>query len=128
YYDLMLQKIKEFNLENRVFIRPFRKEIVVFYKAIDAFVMASKAETFGMVTIEALASGIPVIGSNAGGTPEILNHGEFGVLFETLNADDLAQKINYYFSNKQKWTSRNLQIEAQKYNHHSVCEQIERQF
>jgi len=112
------------NLSDRVFIRPFRKDIEVFYKAIDVFVMASKAETFGMVTIEALASGTPVIASNSGGSPEILGKGRYGMLFEPLNAVSLADKIDLLLD-KPPFEEKELQQAAQLYDHHKVCEEVE---
>jgi glycosyltransferase involved in cell wall biosynthesis len=56
--------------------------IDIFYKVADAFVMNSQGhgEPFGRVTIEAMAFGLPVLGTNAGGTPEIVVEGETGLL------------------------------------------------
>lgn len=124
YFEQIKSIIKENNLGNRVFIRPFRDDIVTFYRAIDAFVMASKAETFGMVTIEAMASGTPTIGSNAGGTPEILGKGTFGYLFKTLNVKSLTETIEQFL--KSDTISKEVLLqEVKKYDHHRVCSAIE---
>lgn len=125
YYQQMLDLISKYELDSRVFIRPFMKNIEVFYNAIDWFVMATKAETFGMVTIEALASGKPVLGSNAGGTVEILGDGQFGVLFEPLDAEDLANKIDLILNNSIQFAPQMLQKEAATYDHKKVCSRIE---
>jgi glycosyltransferase involved in cell wall biosynthesis len=125
YFEQLKSIIKENKLGNRVFIRPFRDDIVTFYRAIDAFVMASKAETFGMVTIEAMASETPTIGSNAGGTPEILGQGKFGYLFETLDVNSLTEIIEQFL--KSNHISKEVLIqEAKKYDHHLVCSAIEK--
>jgi glycosyltransferase involved in cell wall biosynthesis len=50
-------------------------------------------ETFGLVLPEAMRAGIAVIGSNAGGVPEIIEHGKTGLLFEPKNTDDLKAQI-----------------------------------
>jgi glycosyltransferase involved in cell wall biosynthesis len=50
------------------------------YAVADALVLASQAETYGMVVTEALAHGLPVIASAVGGVPEALGHGEDGSL------------------------------------------------
>lgn len=110
----------------KVFIRPFRKDIRPFYSAVDWFVMATKAETFGMVTIESLAAGTPVLGSNAGGTPEILKNETGGKLFESMNPDDLAQKMKEILSNQQHFDSESLKNMAKTYHHQSVCEKVEK--
>jgi glycosyltransferase involved in cell wall biosynthesis len=88
--------------------------------------MASKAETFGMVAIESMAFGIPVIASNAGGSPEILDFGKFGLLFESLNAESLANQMNHFSTYPNQFTKEALRAEAQKYDHSSVCEEVEK--
>ncbi len=125
YYQQMLDLISKYELDSRVFIRPFMKNIEVFYNAIDWFVMATKAETFGMVTIEALATGKPVLGSNAGGTVEILGDGKFGVLFEPLDPKDLAQKIDLILNNSIQFAPQILRKEAANYDHNKVCALVE---
>lgn len=54
--------------------------------------MPSEKETFGRCIVEAMASGVPVIASEAGGVPDIIRHKQNGVLFETKNANDLVDK------------------------------------
>jgi glycosyltransferase involved in cell wall biosynthesis len=122
---LINKTIEDNNLKDRVFIRPFRKDISTFFYAIDAFVMASKAETFGMVTIESMACGTPIIASNAGGSPEILDFGKFGLLFEPLNVDSLAQKMLKFIDHPSMFSSNELIEEAKNYDHTKVCEMVE---
>lgn len=50
-------------------------------------------EDFGIVSVEALASGAPVIGYASGGTPDIVTDGETGVLFKSQTVDDVAEAI-----------------------------------
>lgn len=125
YFNNMNDLIKKNNLVDRAFIRPFRKDIATFFYAMDAFVMASKAETFGMVTIESLACGIPVLASNAGGSPEILGYGEFGLLFEPLNANSLAEKMKHFVEFPSEFSSELLKEEAKKYDNNGVCKMVE---
>ena len=122
---LMNKTIEDNNLQDRVFIRPFRKDISTFFYAIDAFIMASKAETFGMVTIESMACGTPIIASNAGGSPEILDFGKFGLLFEPLNEDSLAQKMQKFIDQPSMFSSNELIEEAKKYDHTKMCVMVE---
>ena len=126
--DDYLIQLKDFVQQNeighRVFFRPFRKDVETFYSAIDVFVMATKSETFGMVTIEALASGCRVVGSNKGGTVEILNHGEFGTLFESEDATDLAKKLLVSIRNK-SFEPHLIIEEAKRYDAHKVCDLVE---
>ncbi|HSI72716.1 MAG TPA: glycosyltransferase, partial [Fimbriimonas sp.] len=72
-------------------------DIRIFYLASDAFVMNSQdaGETFGRVTIEAMAFGLPILGTSAGGTTEIITDGETGLLHPVGDAglETLAANI-----------------------------------
>lgn len=128
YYSQMTSLIENEGLANRVLIRPFMKEVQYVYTAIDWFVMATKAETFGMVTIESLACGTPVLGSNAGGTPEILIRSDAtgGLLFETQNPLSLANKIDYICTTNTTISKESLFGIAAFFSHEKVCEQVEK--
>ncbi len=64
------------------------------YHAMDIFVFPSICrETFGMVVIEAMAAGLPVIASSVGGVPEIVENGENGILVPPGDPDSLARAI-----------------------------------
>lgn len=62
-----------------------------FYAATDALVMASHYESFGLVALEALASGRPVIGPPVGVLPEVLSRPEAGVLLQDNSPDELLR-------------------------------------
>lgn len=63
------------------------------YSATDLFIFPSPTETFGNVALEALASGTPVIGANAGGVKHIISNGVTGHLCEPGNAEDFVNPI-----------------------------------
>ena len=117
--------IVEHHLADRVFIRPFMQDVGVFYSALDALIMATKAETFGMVTLEAIAHGVPVLGSNAGGTPDLLSQESFGRLFEPLNAADLAIRMNEMVSNPVIFNPVLWEQHLARFDHQVVCKSIE---
>ena len=54
------------------------------FAAADIFVMPSDSETLGFVVLESMASGVPVVGCNAGGIPSIIDHEDTGYLFEAV--------------------------------------------
>jgi glycosyltransferase involved in cell wall biosynthesis len=83
--------VREFGLSGVAWIHPFMDDARPFYAAVDACVMATMHETYGMVTLEAMASGTPVIGSDFGGTREILGGGRFGLLFKPGDLDDFVR-------------------------------------
>ena len=57
----------------------------------DIFVIPSEIEGFGLAALEAMACGIPVIASNAGGLPEVIEHGKSGFLITPGDVDTLAK-------------------------------------
>ncbi|MCK9338084.1 MAG: glycosyltransferase family 4 protein [Arcobacteraceae bacterium] len=59
----------------------------------DCVVLATKKETFGLVLVEAMKCGICVLGSNQGGPIEIIDDGENGLLFESMNSNRLYEKL-----------------------------------
>lgn len=58
----------------------------------DLFILPSENESFGLAALEAMACGVPVISSNAGGLPELNKHGETGFICEIGDIDDMASK------------------------------------
>lgn len=67
----------------------------LYFKAADIFSLPSTnlAESFGIVNLEAMAAGIPIVASNIGGIPDIVKNGENGFLAEPSNAHSLADEI-----------------------------------
>jgi len=68
------------------------------------YVLASRTEAMGRVLLEAMASKKPIVASNVGGVPSVVKDGFNGLLFESENVDDLAEKISLILSDKAKAT------------------------
>ena len=60
---------------------------------IDIELVCSRNEAFGRVTLEAMLHGIPVVGSNVGGTLELIKNRETGMIYQYGDINDLANKI-----------------------------------
>jgi len=97
------------------------------YSGGDLFVMASKNESFGLVYAEALACGIPVIGTSVGGIPEIVDDGKSGHLVSPGQHVELAKTIKKMLRNRDLMRKRGLygrkQIED-KINIEKVCKNL----
>lgn len=70
-----------------------RAEVGALLRRCDLFVLPSRSEPFGIVIIEAMACGKPVVASAVGGIPEIIQQGENGILVEPENPAALADAI-----------------------------------
>jgi glycosyltransferase involved in cell wall biosynthesis len=72
------------------------KELQRAYASADLFVFPSATDTFGNVVLEAQASGIPVIVSDAGGPRELMEDGETGLVFHAGDCADLVAAIHRF--------------------------------
>lgn len=77
-------------------------DLAALYEACDCFCLPSLWEPFGIVFVEALSSGKPVVGTDVGGIPEIIENGKSGFLVPTRNSTILAEKISILLSNPAK--------------------------
>lgn len=73
--------------------------LVLLYNACDVFVIPSLAEAFGQTALEAISCGIPVVGFNVGGIPDIIKHKETGYLAKYRDASDLSLGIQWVLGN-----------------------------
>ncbi|KKG86211.1 hypothetical protein DU57_02580 [Methanosarcina mazei] len=94
-YENLVKIVEDLNLVNHVTFLGFVSGIekYSFYNSIDICILPSIYESFGIVSLEAMACGKPVIASNTGGIPDVVEDGKTGLLFEPSNFGDLAKKI-----------------------------------
>jgi glycosyltransferase involved in cell wall biosynthesis len=126
YLNELKHFIREQKLVDKVQFLNFTQSPADVFNAIDWTLMASYSETFGMVTLESMACGTPVIGSDSGGTKSLLNEGKLGILFEPKNPQDLAEKLNYVLTTPSLISKSQLVASAQTFDYNKVCERVEK--
>ena len=80
----------EFGLEKDVIFLGKQEEVAQLFGVADLFLLPSAQEAFGLAALEALSSGVPVIGTSIGGIPEVVGDGETGFLFPVGDVERMA--------------------------------------
>lgn len=98
---LLRKMVKDFGLEENVTFSGLLplQEYRSLLNSIDVLCMPSKKEAFGIVFLEAMAMGKPIIAANRGGVPEFIVNGRNGILVEP-NSDEVADAISYLYENE----------------------------
>jgi glycosyltransferase involved in cell wall biosynthesis len=92
--DHLLNLVNSTGLKGMVQFLGRAEDIKPFMKSLDVFLMPSRFEGLGTSVLEAMSAGVMVIGSNTGGIPEMIKHGETGLLAEVDDINDWAEKID----------------------------------
>ncbi len=87
------QTARTLGLSAQCCFQPAQKDVVPFLRQIDIFVLPSSTEAFSNSLMEAMAAQCAVIASDVGGNPELVKHGETGLLFRSGDVNDLMQKL-----------------------------------
>ncbi|XID94344.1 N-acetyl-alpha-D-glucosaminyl L-malate synthase BshA [Paenibacillaceae bacterium WGS1546] len=83
-------KIQALGLSDRVHFLGKQDDVAQVISIADLMLLPSEKESFGLVALEAMACGVPTIGSLAGGIPELVTHGKTGFLSPIGDTDDMA--------------------------------------
>ena len=126
YFEEIKEYVAQHKLKSFVHFVPYSKDVKLFYDAVDIFAVVSKYDEFETETLEAMASGVLVIGSNFAGSREILNNGEFGLVYQLHNVDDFCEKIEWSLSHQdeRKAMTDLAGEEVKKYDEKKIAEEI----
>ena len=107
--------IKNNNIGHRVKISPFTNNIQKHYANASVYVLSSRWEGFGLVLIEAMSHGLPIISSSLPVTQELLANTDTSLFFESEDIDDLATKMEQivYGNNWGKMNEKTLDYHKQ---------------
>lgn len=87
------KQVKHLSLDKRVLLPGFREDVLALVKSSDLFVMSSVTEGLGSAVLDAMAMGLAVVGTRAGGIPEAVVDGQTGLLAEPGAPAPLAAAI-----------------------------------
>ncbi len=103
-------------------------QIAPLLAAADLFILPSQTESFGLSALEALASGVPVIGTNSGGLPEVIRDGETGVLCGVGDVAGMAAAALSMLQDPARWEAMSRLAAAdarQRFSRDAVVEKYE---
>lgn len=102
--DKLLKIINKYNQQKRIHLTGVKTpdEVAKLLENSDCFVLASRSETFGIVYIEAMAKGLPVIATRCGGPEEFINE-ENGLLVNVGDIEALSDALKYMIYNKNRF-------------------------
>jgi glycosyltransferase involved in cell wall biosynthesis len=124
-------EIKENHLENKIILVGTLTDAYKYLPAMDIFVLPSVKEGFPWALLEAMSAKLPVIATNVGANPEIIETGKNGFLVDPANPDELAASIEILASDEA--LRRELGIQAhqtviKKFDQNKMLEKIESLF
>lgn len=129
-YASLLKIVEERKLGTRVLFVGFvpHRQIPIYLRASDIFVRPSRSEGLGNSFIEAMAVGVPVVGTPVGGIPDFLKDGETGILCEPDNPKSVADAVRRIMSNPELRTvvsTNGKNLVVSEYDWNSVAQKMD---
>jgi L-malate glycosyltransferase len=94
---------RDAGLQDKVFFLGKIDAVAPLLAGADLFLLPSSSESFGLSALEALASGVPVIGTRTGGIPEVVRDGETGVLCAVGDVDGMSDAAVSLLTDRDRW-------------------------
>jgi L-malate glycosyltransferase len=126
-YDQCVDYCLKNGLSRQVFFLGSRQDVPVLLKQMDAFVYASKSDTFGIAVIEAMAAGVPVIVNDWKVMLEVTEKGRLGTIYPSGDYHSLAVKLAKFIENKEMFRQQAKEAAihtGNKYNVHSYLQNL----
>ena len=98
-------EVRELGIQEKVFFLGKIDAVAPLLAGADLFLLPSDSESFGLSALEALASGVPVIGTRAGGLPEVVRDNETGYLCPVGDVDGMATSALGLLRDRDRWTA-----------------------
>ena len=95
----MQELVRELGLQDGVVFMGEQEGVDRILSCSDLYLLPSEQESFGLSALEAMSCGVPVIGANAGGLPELVRHGETGYITEVGDIRQMARHATDLLAN-----------------------------
>ncbi|MGM8213956.1 N-acetyl-alpha-D-glucosaminyl L-malate synthase BshA [Bacillaceae bacterium W0354] len=115
-YKNVYELVHSFNLQDRVIFLGRQDNIHDLLAISHLKLLLSDKESFGLVLLEAMISGIPCIGTNTGGIPEVIVNNEDGFICEVGNIEQISAKALQVLQNDQLWQTFSTNAKANAFN------------
>lgn len=122
--EMYRQMIADYGLQERITIHPFTNHIQSYYSTAQVYVLSSRWEGFGLVLVEAMAHGLPVVSSNLPTSKEIM--GDFGLYYKNENIEELALRLEEATHVNWQEKSKEALAIAEKFNLDTIIPQWKR--
>ena len=101
----VLMRAEELGVRDRVMFLGKHTSVHEVLSCADLFLLPSASESFGLVALEAMACGAPVVASNVGGLPEVIEHGTSGYMFDVGDIEAMAEAGLRILGDDEHWRS-----------------------
>ena len=118
--------IEKEHLTEKIILAGHQDDAAGNLSAMDLFVFPSRDELYSLVMLDAMATGLPIVATRAGGNLEQITDGVNGVHFDVGDSQDLARKISYYFGHPELRTQHGAAARAFVAQHHDMNNTISR--
>lgn len=120
--------VKKLNIGDKVLFLGKQDNVEELYSISDLMLLLSEKESFGLVALEAMACGVPCIGTNVGGIPEVIDHGQSGYICELGDIEDMSDKAINLLRNSakhQQFSEASVKLVREKFQATTIVKQYE---